>query len=317
MDKIKIKDIFENRLFPRTRNAIRSFLGIKTLQQEVDSLYYYLNVYVDIRNLPPTDDPDLRILQKCDALLLGIFDKMCAKHNLTYWIEYGTLLGAVRHNGFIPWDDDTDIAMPREDYNRVYEALSDELAKYGIDLYYKYNDKLHCLCLAYQHEKTGIWCDITPMDEYRSDNDLVEVQNKITPRIKKYMSYYERNKKRKNSEEIWRKKKSLFFFDSEGNNQYLFHGQEFRQSAIRIFNKKDLMPTQRIRFEEVELNAPYNIDYVLRRFYGNNYMSFPRKGIEQHGGENMKRPALKKWAMLNGVDMNEIYNHLKKIYNTL
>ena len=179
MDNKRIKEIFENRLFPRTRNAIRSFLGIKALQLEVDSLYYYLNKYVNIQNLPPADDPDLRILQKCDAILLGIFDKLCAKHNLTYWIEYGTLLGGVRHKGFIPWDDDTDIAMPREDYNRAYEALSDELAKLGIDLYYQYNDKLYCLCLAYQHEKTGIWCDITPMDEYCSDKDLTRTDLQV------------------------------------------------------------------------------------------------------------------------------------------
>ena len=314
MNSKRIKELFENRLFPRTRNAIRSFLGIKALQLEVDSLYYYLNKYVDIRNLPPTDDPDLRILQKCDAMLLGIFDKMCAKHNLTYWIEYGTLLGAVRHEGFIPWDDDTDIAMPRDDFNRAFGAMSDELAKYGIGFYYKYNDKLHCLCLEYQHEKTGVWCDISPMDEYRSDLDYNDAKDKIAPRIMRYMSYYDRHHKKRSSEEIWNKKNAIIFFDSKGEQQYFFHGQEFRQSAIRIFNKKDLMPTQRFRFEEVELNAPSNPDAVLRACYGDKYMSFPRNGLEHHGG---KKGKLKKWAKRSGIDMVELYNYLTSIYKSV
>lgn len=314
MKKKEIKNFVENRLFPRTRNALRSFLGIKELQEETNSLYYYLNAYVDIHNLPPTADPDLRILQKCDAMLLGIFDKMCLKHNLNYRIDWGTLLGGVRHKGFIPWDDDTDITMPRDDFNRAYDVLSKELAEYGIDLYYENGEKLSRLCLEYQHKKTGIWCDILPMDEYRSDLDLQEVQNKIIPRIKKYMSYYEKNKKRKSVEEIWTKKKSLILFDSGGKNQYFFHGQEFQLPSIRIFKKEDLMPMVRLPFENIELNVPADPDYVLRQLYGDNYQSFPHKGLEHHGG---KRGQLKYWSYKAGLDMDTIYNYLTSIYKSI
>ena len=51
--------------------------------------------------------------------LLKAFDKLCRENNLTYFAEYGTLLGAVRHKGFIPWDDDLDVGMMREDYNKL------------------------------------------------------------------------------------------------------------------------------------------------------------------------------------------------------
>ena len=54
-------------------------------------------------------------------------DKICRKHNIQYWITFGTLLGAVRHGGFIPWDDDIDIAMPSDDLKKFIEIAPKEL----------------------------------------------------------------------------------------------------------------------------------------------------------------------------------------------
>ncbi|MCI9638313.1 MAG: LicD family protein, partial [Hungatella sp.] len=48
--------------------------------------------------------------------MLERLDEVCRKHDITYWAFYGTLLGAVRHQGFIPWDDDIDLVMFRDDY---------------------------------------------------------------------------------------------------------------------------------------------------------------------------------------------------------
>lgn len=58
--------------------------------------------------------------------LLAIFDRFCREHELRYFVAYGTLLGAVRHSGPIPWDDDVDVVMPRPDYDRFIETFSDE-----------------------------------------------------------------------------------------------------------------------------------------------------------------------------------------------
>ena len=53
--------------------------------------------------------------------ILDVIDKVCAEHGIRYSLGYGSLLGAVRHGGFIPWDDDLDIMMPREDYERLIQ----------------------------------------------------------------------------------------------------------------------------------------------------------------------------------------------------
>lgn len=59
--------------------------------------------------------------------MLIVVDKICKKHNIPYWLESGTLLGAVRHGGFIPWDDDVDISILRKDQKRLRKALKEDL----------------------------------------------------------------------------------------------------------------------------------------------------------------------------------------------
>ncbi|MCW9023773.1 MAG: LicD family protein [Gammaproteobacteria bacterium] len=71
------------------------------------------------------------ILRKAQLIMLDMlieFDTICKKHQLQYWLDSGTLLGAVRHQGFIPWDDDIDLSMPVEDYTKFLEIAQSELS---------------------------------------------------------------------------------------------------------------------------------------------------------------------------------------------
>ena len=75
------------------------------------------------------ENTKLRKAQLCMLDILIQFDKVCRNNNISYWLDGGTLLGAVRHQGFIPWDDDLDVCIQSKDYPKLREALIKELPK--------------------------------------------------------------------------------------------------------------------------------------------------------------------------------------------
>ena len=96
------------------------------------------------------------IMKRCWAAsieIMGEIDRICKKHNISYVLDSGTLLGAKRHKGFIPWDDDLDIAMNREDFNVFQEVVNKELPPelvfYSIETQKEYN---HIFAIVGLHE---------------------------------------------------------------------------------------------------------------------------------------------------------------------
>ena len=82
---------------------------------------------VDVKKLFYKVSPKREKVWKIELDILMELDRICRKYDLRYFLDSGTLLGAVRHKGFIPWDDDIDLTMPRKDYDRLIEIASQEL----------------------------------------------------------------------------------------------------------------------------------------------------------------------------------------------
>ena len=131
---------------------------------------------------------DIKSLQNVCLEILKEVDRVCKKHNILYWLDSGSMLGAVRHHGFIPWDDDLDIAMFRDDYNRFCEIAPQEL-KSGYFLQTRKTDPEYPLFFAKVrkdntfideksfrklHINKGIFIDIFPVDKMPKKNSLIK-----------------------------------------------------------------------------------------------------------------------------------------------
>lgn len=134
------------------------------------------------------------------------FARVCKKNDLTFWGDGGTLLGAVRHDGFIPWDDDIDIIMPRKDYNRLMEIGSLEFSHpyflqnphtdhhYGYSFAKLRNSNTTCIPRVFVGAgfNHGIHIDIFPLDNIVLDS-FEEEKKCIKNHIMKCSSYMKRN----------------------------------------------------------------------------------------------------------------------------
>lgn len=300
------------------KGTIKHALGLDKRQEEIDTLYYFLNLTTDITKIGPTKEESLRIMQLCNAELLHIFDKLCAKHNLRYWLDAGTLLGAIRHKGFIPWDDDLDVMMPREDYDKVIPLMKDEMEKYGILVRWGgfFDDMGYMvrLAFAYQTVETGIWMDIFPADPIDSELPSAEIEHEMQKSVKAYQKYYSAHEHRESVQKLTEKKTQILGSIPSGNKRTWYGYLEFGCKPL-VVDDDTIFPLQKTAFEGYDLNIPANCQLYLSKLYGNNYMNYPRSGLLHHtdpdGGLAQDR------AKKHNVDMYKVLEYLKSVYSAV
>lgn len=136
---------------------------------------------------------ELKSIQEKELEIMMKVDELCKKYNLTYYLIGGSALGAVRHNGFIPWDDDIDIGLPRQDYEKLLEICKRELPpgyfiqnQFTDPNYYKNYAKVRdCRTTFIEYEvrnvdiNHGIFIDIFPIDGVPKNRILQKLQCKL------------------------------------------------------------------------------------------------------------------------------------------
>lgn len=139
----------------------------------------------------------LQELKNIEFDILKVFDAFCKENNIRYFFAYGTLLGAIRYKKFIPWDDDVDVLVPREDYDRVIRLFRDD-ERYRLFAFEKapnYRFPFAKLCDMTTRKvefnlnnglELGVDIDIFPLDAW--DNDLEKARQEAKC-IKKNMGY--------------------------------------------------------------------------------------------------------------------------------
>ena len=241
----------------------------------------------------------LEILQKLDEL--------CRKLNITYWVMYGTLIGTIRHKGFIPWDDDFDVCMPRPDYDRFtryFEENNNDVDDLYLDNY-KYNvnsflwinricDKEHELIFERWNHKSGLFIDIYPFDGMGDEDDKffwkenkkrnynyvkgLYMASEHTPfygnsTVHKILNTpYDLYSKIKGKHYFYEKIDSVSKTFQWDESEYV--GLPVWAMWLKFLDKKWFDETIYLPFENTKVPVPAGYDSILRTVYG-DYMKLP------------------------------------------
>lgn len=142
----------------------------------------------------------LQELKDIEFEILKVFDSFCKENNIRYYFAYGTLLGAIRYKKFIPWDDDVDVLVPREDYDRLLSLFRDN-EKYRMFAFERNPDYLFpfaklCDMTTRKDEggynnvaELGVDIDIFPLDTWDNDPEQAKQEAKRIGTDMKYLGF--------------------------------------------------------------------------------------------------------------------------------
>lgn len=256
------------------------------------------------------------MLQECqngELEILKEIDRICKEQNITYFVAYGTLIGAVRHKGFIPWDDDVDIMMPKHDYDRFIEYTTknaDKLKPFELfnmqthkDYPYmisRYCDNRYYLNVDNEDDcGMGLFVDIYPLEGAgNSVKEFTKKKNKSSRYASLVFLSTRQKVKRENTKSFIKyliKYPAFLFSKCLGKNFFVnklnkiadtcdYDNSKFigpmtwaSDDGIKgIFPKKWFSETITVEINGYSFSAPKEYDKILKRLYG-DYMQLPPK----------------------------------------
>lgn len=243
----------------------------------------------------------LQELKQLELNMLKYIDYICKKYHIRYYLDSGTLLGAVRHNGFIPWDDDIDIVVDRNDYRKLLTLLTEENERYKVLSMYQYRDYPYLFAKLVDTEteliekqfpikEMGVFVDIFPIDHLPS-NILKRRISQLYIRIMRKALLLRMNQERNvKAEKVIDKLILLFFADKDWRrimqriDAYLTkkatNDTKIKTNIVASSKPYRDVPKEyfgepvTLQFEDSKFLAPRAYEEYLSILYG-NYMTLP------------------------------------------
>ena len=243
-------------------------------------------------------------LKKIQVDILSNIDSFCKKNNIKYWLDYGTLLGAVRHSGYIPWDDDIDIGMMREDYDKFLKEYNNYSKKYQVlsceydkDYLFPFAKVIDTNTILYEPDedgiKIGVYVDIfvhdnaSDIDKNNTDNyKKRDFYNKL--RIAQiFPNMYDKTSMKKKILRFFINTYLKFFPKNYYTRKIAENSQRFSKEKTKriadfiapyelVVDKKLFKDLIDVTFEKKKYPAPIGYDEYLKIIY-KDYMKLPPK----------------------------------------
>jgi lipopolysaccharide cholinephosphotransferase len=269
--------------------SLRLESNINTAVQQQESTRELIKTTINIENMPKATGV-LRDIQMISLGMLKEVERICKKHKLEYWLDFGTLLGAVRHKGFIPWDDDMDISMMSDSYEKFVAVVDEELA----DTNYRFikvpsqiGKMVHKDFMPHGKDETtkfihwelkgklSFALDIFPYYYAKNSLSYDELSKYLISACSDKTGIFDGEHVysdfKKAAKEV---KKYISILKSDTVTDVVFLGPETRAYQPRITGVKDLFPLGIVEFEGLQFPSPANPKPYLVDYYG-DYMQLP------------------------------------------
>ncbi len=279
----KKSDCKEVYLFGKKLFSINKYSNA-TLLKKIDSLQSVIQFTFNTEDMKKARGT-LRDIQLAELKILKEIKRVCSQNNITWWIDFGTLLGAARHKGFIPWDDDIDICMMRDDFANFIDIFnkhtSDKHLKAGL---YTSDSGIYNMIKVSHQEIPNLFIDIFPVDlRYQTMDDAqkLDFSKKLRAQVLKNAKL---KKKSKTPEEFFEKiiqSRNETISNLKPNNKItkptIFYGLEYYHSThlYNAFDYDTIFPLQDIEFEDEMFPSVAKPDLYLTYTFG-DYMQLPK-----------------------------------------